>query len=185
MKYLRIIDLETTGTDPTKHDIIEIGYVAVDVEKNEIVPNSSARRLVTPERWENRESHAMEINGISEESLCNYSLDLQATLDTLGSLDWEDTELAGWGVTFEYNFLTEAYNRKDIKVPFSYRTVDVRSIFDYYCALFQMPRPKVGLGGCCEYLEIEWDPKQAHKALYDATKTAEILRKMLNHNPPE
>jgi len=93
-------------------------------------------------------------------------------------LNWSETVLAAWGVDFETKFLRDAFRRIDRVVPFTFKVIDVRS-------LGHLPRAKLGftdymgLGESCDYYGVPFDSGKAHDALYDATKTAELVLALL------
>ena len=57
------VDLETTGLDPSRHDIIEIGIVRVDARTLEVLDEHEA--LVAPERLGEAQLDALAINGFT------------------------------------------------------------------------------------------------------------------------
>jgi DNA polymerase-3 subunit epsilon len=62
---IAFIDLETTGLDPVKHEILQIGIVRVDARTLTI--HSQIELKVIPVRIIDAEAKALEVNGYREE----------------------------------------------------------------------------------------------------------------------
>lgn len=63
------LDLETTGLDPTKHHVIEIAFKIIDVPTDEEKYRYHTVVKQSPEVWEKRDPHSVEINGFSWDDL--------------------------------------------------------------------------------------------------------------------
>ena len=155
------IDLETTGLNPKRDRIIEIG--AIRVEQGEITGDFST--FVNPGR--KLEERITELTGIREEDLVDApELDevFPQLLEFMGELP-----LLGHRILFDYSFLKKA--AVDRKLTFERSAVDTLKIARKY--LPQLPHRN--LEYLCRYYEI---PHHAHRASEDAKATDRLFRKL-------
>ena len=155
------IDLETTGLNPKRDRIIEIG--AIRVEQGQIVEEFST--FVDPGR--KLEERITELTGIRDEDLADApQLDevFPKLLEFMGELP-----LLGHSILFDYSFLKKA--AVDRKITFERSAVDTLQIARKY--LQELPHRN--LGYLCQYYEI---PHHAHRALEDAKATDRLFRKL-------
>lgn len=156
------IDLETTGLNPKRDRIIEIG--AIRVEQGHIVEEFST--FVDPGR--KLEERITELTGIRDEDLKDApQMDevFPKLLEFMGELP-----LLGHSILFDYSFLKKA--AVDRKLTFERSAVDTLQIARKY--LQELPHRN--LGYLCQYYEI---PHQAHRALEDAKATDRLFRKLV------
>ena len=166
--------MEATGLDSQKHEIIQFARVVVDAVAKKIVPGLTLARYVKVTRWEQRDPQAMEVNGITLATLEAEGLEPAQALDEFCfGIDWNNTVLAAWGIDFESKYLEAAFKQASKSPPYHYKTIDVRSIAHYPMVKLGLT-DYLGLEGACEYYGVPFDQNEAHDALYDATKTAEI-----------
>lgn len=155
------IDLETTGLNPKRDRIIEIG--AIRVEQGKITGEFST--FVTPGR--KLEERITELTGIREEDLADApELDevFPELLEFMGELP-----LLGHRILFDYSFLKKA--AVDRKLTFERSAVDTLQIARKYLP----DLPHRNLEYLCRYYEI---PHHAHRALEDAKATDQLFRKL-------
>lgn len=155
------IDLETTGLNPKRDRIIEIG--AICVEQGEITGEFST--YVNPGR--KLEERITALTGIRNEDLEDApELDeiFPELLEFLG-----DLPLLGHRILFDYSFLKKA--AVDRKLTFERSAVDTLQIARKYLP----DLPHRNLEYLCRYYEI---PHHAHRALEDAKATDQLFRKL-------
>ncbi len=155
------IDLETTGLNPKRDRIIEIG--AIRVERGEIREEFST--FVNPGR--KLEERITELTGIRDEDLAEApELDevFPKLLEFMG-----DFPLLGHGILFDYSFLKKA--AVDRKLTFERSAVDTLQIARKYLP----DLPHRNLEYLCRYYEI---PHHAHRALEDAKATDRLFWKL-------
>jgi DNA polymerase III epsilon subunit family exonuclease len=163
-------DLETTGKDPRRDEIIEIGAVRISggVAGEEfsalVKPSRSLPRLIT------------EITGISDRDLENAP-PLEEVLPKFLDFIGEDT-LVAHNIEFDYAFLKRAARR----------ILKRRLANETFCTLVaaraRMPGQSHRLGAVAESLGIEL--KDWHRATADARAAAEIfLRFQEEDNAPK
>ena len=181
-RYWCVTDLECTGLEPERHEIIQIARVVIDTLEKTIIPGLTTSEYILPTRWDQRDHAAMKVNGLTIKKLQAEGVSAKLALEDFGrGVDWNETVLAAWGADFETKFLQDAFRRIDRVVPFTFKVIDVRS-------LGHLPRAKLGftdymgLGESCDYYGVPFDSGQAHDALYDTTKTAELALELLKLN---
>lgn len=155
------IDLETTGLDPKKDRIIEIG--AVKVVNGEIV--DTYQSFVNP--LIKLEKRITELTGIRDEQLVNapqIGEILQEVLDFIG-----DYDLLGHSVLFDYAFIKRAAVNN--KLVFEKNGIDTLKIARKYLKEIDSR----GLEYLCQYYQIE---HTAHRALGDAQSTVCLYRRL-------
>ena len=156
------IDLETTGLNPKRDRIIEIGAVKVIDGKEAAV----FHRLVNPGR--DLEERVTELTGITNEELVGapYIEDILPELaDFLG-----DAILLGHNVIFDYSFLKKAY--VDQKMEFKRSGVDTLKL----ARRFMPELEHKTLGAMCEHFQI---PLKAHRALADSYGALAVYEKLI------
>lgn len=166
-KYI-VFDLETTGLDPKKNEIVEIG--AVKVENGEIVDTFST--FIKPKKG--MTEAATEVNGITDEMLADAP-SINRVLPEFKKFIGSCT-LVGHNVEFDCKFLYIACARFQMKLTNSY--IDTLE-------MAQKAYPYMGnhkLGTLCNYLGIE--NETAHRALSDSTATQKVFCKLWDIVPP-
>ncbi|MCM1187157.1 MAG: 3'-5' exonuclease [Lachnoclostridium sp.] len=155
------VDLETTGLNPKRDKIIEIGAVKVVQGKKEEIYSS----FVNPGR--KLEERIVELTGIRDEDLAqapDISEVLPKVIDFLGEFP-----LLGHSILFDYSFLKKA--AVDRKLDFEKKGIDTLKIARKYLASLE----NRSLDYLCEYYGI---PHQAHRALEDAEATCTLYGKL-------
>ena len=178
-RYWCVTDLECTGLEPERHEIIQVARVVIDTVEGEIIPSLTMSEYILPTRWEQRDPQAMKVNGLTIKKLQTEGISAKLALEDFGrGVNWNETVLAAWGSDFETKFLQDAFRRIDRVVPYTFKAMDVRSLGHF-------PRAKLGfteylgLGESCNYYGVPFDSGLAHDALYDATKAAELALALL------
>jgi DNA polymerase-3 subunit alpha (Gram-positive type) len=155
------IDLETTGLNPKRDKIIEIG--AIKIEEGVVTDTFST--FVNPAR--KLEEHITELTGIHDEELLSapYIADI---LPELLKFIGENT-LLGHSILFDYSFIKKA--AVDNKLTFEKNGIDTLKIARKYLTNLEHRN----LDYLCRYYEI---PHHAHRALEDAKATDLLYRKL-------
>lgn len=155
------IDLETTGLDPKRDKIIEIG--AVRVEKGKIT--GEWETFVDPGR--KLEGRIVELTGIRDEQLAGAGKMpevLPALYAFLGELP-----LLGHSVLFDFSFLKKAAVNE--RQTFERQGIDTLKIARKYLKELESR----SLGALCMHYRI---PHNAHRALEDARATVALYQKL-------
>lgn len=155
------LDLETTGLDPKKNKIIEIG--AIKVVNGEITKQMET--FVNP--GVKLEERITQLTGIREEQLRNAP-QIQEVLPELLSFVGEDI-LLGHSILFDYSFVKKAAVNQ--KLSFEKKGIDTLKIARKFLPQLESRN----LGFLCRYFQIE---HCAHRALADARATAMLYDKL-------
>lgn len=155
------IDLETTGLNPKRDKIIEIG--AVKVVDGSVT--DTFETFVNPGR--RLEERIVELTGIQDMDLENAPYIEEVLPQLLEFL--QDFPLLGHSILFDYSFLKKA--AVDLKLSFEKQAVDTLKIARKYLADLEHRN----LDYLCEYYQI---PHHAHRALADAEATHILYGKL-------
>ncbi len=166
MRDIIIVDLETTGLDSEKHEIIEIGAVKINAGETFEVK-------IHPMRIKDADPKALQVNGYKKE---NWS---EAFMPKLGLMLFNefvgDNEpyFMSYNATFDWGFLQKAYADHKTKVPFHYHRLDLMTI-----AWDRLPDgAALSLKKVCEYLALSPEPS-VHQALNGALCALEVYKKL-------
>lgn len=179
-----VIDVETAGFNANQDALLEIAAVTLKMDENgNLVPDKTFHRHVVPFEGANLEQAALDFNGIDpfcslrgavEESdamkdLCKSIRKLQKDADCQRSV------IVAHNATFDQGFVNAAIERSGIKrTPFHpFVSFDTTS-------LAGLTLGQTVLVKACQAAKIAFDQKEAHSALYDAEKTAELFCYMVN-----
>lgn len=155
------IDLETTGLDPKRDRIIEIG--AVKVERGKV--SEEWETFVDPER--KLEERIVELTGIRDEQLSGAGK-IAEILPELFAFLGNDV-LLGHSVLFDFAFLKKAAVNE--RLSFERMGIDTLRIARKYLKDLESR----SLESLCRHYNI---PHKAHRALEDARATVLLYRKL-------
>ncbi len=176
---LAFIDLETTGLNPLRHEIIEIGLVLAEQKRRagayKLAVIDEWEIKVLPSRIEDAEPEALRINGYKKEDWL-FAVELAGALKEL-SRRTKNAVIIAQNIAFDWSFLEKAY--RDTGVPMSLhpnRKLDTISL--WFGKYHMLPDPeKFGLYHLAKYLGIQ--NEKAHTALSDARTLFEIYKKVM------
>jgi ribonuclease T len=179
-----VIDVETAGFNSQTDALLELAAVTLTMdEEGYLVIDQSFEAHIEPFEGANLEASALEFTGIDP-----WSPDREAEPEVMAlerifkpirkavkAHDCKRAILVGHNANFDHSFLCRAADRADIKRnpfhPFS--TFDTAT-------LAGLAYGHTVLAKACEIAGIPFDNKQAHSALYDTTKTAELFCQIVN-----
>jgi len=155
------IDLETTGLNPKKDKIIEIGAVKVIGG----IKKESFSTFVNPAR--KLDQIIIDLTGIKDDDLEDAPY-IESVLP--GLMDFlEDLPILGHSILFDYSFIKKA--AVDNKLSFEKNGIDTLKIARRFLADLEHRN----LDYLCNYYKI---PHNAHRALADAVATDELYRRL-------
>lgn len=195
---LLVVDFETTGLDPNKHDPIQIGALLLDKDTlEEKASYCSYIRPTVPERlWHFAQSYARQVNGISMDAImdapeqvtvltrmCETLFPEQAPrpLDVDDPTEFPvfpekyDVLLTGQNIKFDYGFLLQITQRVGKRDLFGYHTLELSTIHEFVKAITGIQTSGRSLVNQAEFFGL--DTSGAHDALFDCKLTAEVLRR--------
>ncbi len=174
-KKLAFIDIETTGFDVEKQEIIEIGLVIVNQKDGvlgDIVEEWEVK--IQPEKIENADAEALALNGYNEAEWM-FAVSLQQAMETFAEKT-KDCVMVAHNVAFDYSFLAKAFSTTGVKNQMFFAKIDTISFA--FAKLHKLENaPRLNLNSLCEYFGIE--NERAHTALADTRATVEVYRKLL------
>ena len=153
------IDLETTGINPKRDRIIEIG--AVKVREGKIA--ETFQQLIDPKQQ--LEERVEILTGITYKELEGQPT-VQEVLPALKEFLGEDV-LLGHRVLFDYSFLKRAFTNE--KIPFERKGIDTLKLARQFVTECESKK----LESLCIHYNIK---HQAHRALGDALATVELYQ---------
>lgn len=166
------IDLETTGLNVTKHEIIEVGCV-ITTPKLKLIEKFELK--IKPEHIENADPISLKINHYNEADWVLGST-LEDVMKTL-SKKVKDCIMVGQNVSFDSAFLEYAFSKTKFKNTMHYHKLDTISIA--WAKLNKMPDiDHFSLREMCKYFGIQ--NEHPHSALSDAYATYELYKKLMN-----
>lgn len=152
---LAITDVETTGLDFRRHEIIEIGLVLVDQESFKIKDTLDVK--VIPTHVETASPTSSLVNGLRpghyEGAISLAEAMAQYSAKTRGAV------FASWNITFDWQFIEEAFQLTGVADGMDYHRVDIPSIV--WAKLRASGLEKFRLSEVCKFLGIEPEPKSA------------------------
>ncbi|HBH84884.1 MAG: hypothetical protein A2X05_16150 [Bacteroidetes bacterium GWE2_41_25] len=176
-----VLDIETTGPDPRRHSIVEVG--AIDFDSPGIFFN---------ERCQIRDGaeidfKALEINGLTLNEIQDPAILTQKELISAFMI-WtdqlEDKTIAGQNVDFDINFLNESFARCGLNFSLGKRKVDQHSIvYAHFLKRNIRPPLKDGFSDLnsdiiMSYVGLPPEPKP-HRAINGARFEAEALSRLI------
>lgn len=178
-KNLAFVDVETTGTDYTKHEIIELALIVVKqvsrVGKGpsiEIVGEYEWK--IKPEKIEEAEEEALRINGYNEVDWM-FAVPLKNALEDFNKKA-QGCTFVSHNLVFDYNFVSQAYKTTGVESNLHYSKLDTISIA--FARLYDAPQAdKFSLKFLCELLKVE--NTKAHTALADTKALVEVYKKLM------
>jgi DNA polymerase III epsilon subunit-like protein len=186
------VDIETTGLDPKKHDIIQVCVLPLDSQIRPIVDGSIKPfyTCLQPKHPENIDPQAMYRHGIDISTIMNTGLDpwkaaemFEEWFNGLGLAERKKIAPLGQCYVFDRGFLIEWLGHLTYEYCFDYHIRDTAS-----CALFmndkssfkidsQPPFPKINLQYLASQLGVKTE--RLHDAMQDCLTTAAVYRAML------
>lgn len=178
---LAFTDLETTGLDAHRHEIIEIGCLVARQNqglgiamgpKVEVIDEFAIK--VKPEHIETADLEALEINHYNEEDW-KGAVSLEEAMKFYANKT-SDAELIGQNISFDWVFLDEAFRKTGVKNKMHYHRLDVMSMA--FAKLYDDPQAqKFSLRALCDYFKVK--NEKAHSALSDVRATFEVYKKLM------
>lgn len=182
-----VVDVETGGFNEQTDALLQIAAVILDMNENGFLSCRETHTChVKPFEGANLEPKSLEINGIDPDHPLRMAIDEKQALPkifkpirhALKENNCKRAILVGHNANFDLKFINAAAERSGIKRnpfhPFStFDTVSLSGLA-YGQTVLSRSVQTAGLG---------WDNREAHSAIYDAEKTAELFCKIVNDMP--
>ena len=179
-----VVDVETGGFDSERDALLEIAVIVIGMDaKGFLYPEPAVSTHVEAFPGANIDPRALEITGIDPDHPFRNALEERAALDfvftpvrkALKSADCQRAILVGHNAAFDLGFLNAAVRRTGHKRnpfhPFS--NFDTVTLAGLAYGQTVLARAVVASGKT-------WDPSQAHSAVYDTERTAELFCQIVN-----
>ncbi|MCU0677610.1 MAG: 3'-5' exonuclease [Myxococcota bacterium] len=170
---LVFLDVETTGLDPQKHEILEVAAIRVTHDLSRILDKFCTK--VRPTRLHDADPAALEVNGYSDAEWAD-AIDLDEALTVLWPI-LEGAVPAGHNVGFDLRFLEAAAHTtgratETSALPTDYHRLDTASLAWLLITTGQSSR--WNLDATCAALGIVQERK--HRALDDVRAALQVAR---------
>lgn len=172
LPHLIVVDVETSGTDPLEHDVLEVA--AVDLATGEelyFVPTPIMGNWL-----ERAHPAAMKVNRYFERGVYAEQVDVQTTRQRWEALATmlDGNILAAVNPAFDARFIDYAMEKHEVECRRSYR---LRDLATYAAGVLRTdPAEPTSSGEIFAALGIT--NQEAHSALGDARATAEAFNKL-------
>lgn len=176
---LAFIDTETTGTDPEKHEIIELACIIVrQVERPGRGPSieilEECEWKIKPKHIETAEEQALRVNGYNEVDWM-FAVDREKAMEEFAKKT-QSASFVSHNLVFDYNFVQKAFDETGVENRMHYAKLDTISMA--FARLYDAPQAdKFSLRALCELLKVE--NTNAHTALADTKALVQCYKKMM------
>jgi len=182
-----VVDVETGGFDWNRHALLEIAVQPVELDENGLlVPGETTNAHLVPAEGMEIDPKSLEITGIRLDHPFRLAKPERAALDYVFAPvraackkhGCQRAILVGHNAHFDLNFLNAAVARTGHKRnpfhPFS--------VFDTV-TLAGVAYGQTVLARAVQAAGFHWDPSEAHSAVYDTERTAELFCRIVNSWP--
>lgn len=178
-----VVDVETAGIDPQKNALLEMCVVLVDIdEQGCFVRRSTHFEHILPFEGAVLDEKSLEFNQIDPFQPLRFALDEKQALEqlfkpinqALKKSRCQRAVLVGHNAWFDLLFIKEAVKRTSIPSPFhSFTCFDTATLGGMFYGQTVLAKAVKAAG-------LSFDPNEAHSAIYDAEKTADLFCVMVN-----
>ncbi len=182
-----VVDVETGGFDWNRHALLEIAAVPIELdEQGRFIPGAVASAHIQPAPGTSIDPKSLEVTGIKVDHPLRGALPEREGLDQVfvpvraaaKRHGCQRAILVGHNAHFDLNFLNAAVARVQHKRnpfhPFS--------VFDTV-TMAGLAYGQTVLARAMHAAGFEWDPREAHSAVYDALQTARLFCAIANAWP--
>lgn len=179
-KDLLMLDIEATGIDVTKHEIIQLAAVLLD--KKTLREKKSFNTFVKPKRWAKRDPEAMAVTNITWSQLKDAP-SLKKVMHDFGKIFGKNLIPTTYGGNLDIIFLPAAFRNSGMKYPYDHHTFNMWPLcYTFMAKKKQLKNRKRFVGFSLEdigdYLKVP-HIQGRHDALVDCRYQADILRALL------
>lgn len=184
-----VVDVETAGFNANTDALLEMAVVTLKMDENGLLSrDQTIDRNILPFEGANLEESSLKFigmedpyhpfrNAVNEKRALNELFaPIQQQIKATGCAR---AILVGHNAFFDLNFVQKAAERCKIKSPFhEFSTFDTVSLSGLAYGQTVLAKAAVCAG-------MEWDNNQAHSAVYDTEKTADLFCEIVNQWPIE
>jgi ribonuclease T len=179
-----IVDVETAGFDAKRDALLEVAAITTKMDAEGFLsPDKTFHYHVVPFAGANLEKAALDFNGIDPWCALRGALDETEVIKDLckqirktqKDADCQRSVMVAHNAAFDLGFINAAIERSQIK----------RSPFHPFVSFDTTTLAGLALGQtvlikACTAAGIDFDQNEAHSALYDTQKTAELFCHIVN-----
>lgn len=178
-KDILLIDLEATGVNFTKHEVIQVAAVLLD--RKTLKEKKAFVSYVRPKAWKSRDPKAMEVNKITLATLKDAPLPKVVAKQFLEAFPADSVILANYGGVFDINFLRRMIESSGFAYAYDHHIFNLWPLMYVYIAKHGKftNKHKFAKFGLEEFIKMFKLDIQSHDALEDCRLEAEILRRIL------
>lgn len=180
-----IIDVETAGFNAQTDALLELAAITLKMDNNGyLCPDEKCHFHIEPFEGAQINPDSLKFNGIDIDNPLRGAVKEQYALDQLFKMVRRTQKVAeckraivvAHNATFDHSFVMAAAQRCGLKRnPFHpFALLDTATLGAFMFANNVLVK-------ACQAAQIEFDQKQAHGALYDTEKTAELFCYMINY----
>lgn len=179
-KDLLLVDIEATGVDVNKHEMIQLAAILLD--KKTLKVKKSFNQYIKPRKWKNRDPEAMQVCGITWEQVKNAPT-LPVVLRKFNQAFGHNVILTNYGGNMDFVFLAECYRQAKMRYAFDYHTLNIWALAFLYTNKTKTLKNKkkftgFGLEDIAHKLKVAL-PENRHDALADCELEAGVLRQLV------
>jgi len=178
-----VVDVETAGVKPQKNALLEVCIVLLSVDEKGIFTRAESYfEHVLPFEGSELDAKSLAFNQIDPYQPLRFAVDEKIALerlfkpinDALKKNHCQRAVLVGHNAWFDLLFIKEAVKRSGIKSPFhAFTCFDTATLAGFVYG-------QTVLAKALHAANIPFDANEAHSAIYDAEKTADLFCTMLN-----
>ncbi|CEG59062.1 ribonuclease T [Legionella fallonii] len=178
-----VVDVETAGIEPKKNALLEMCIVLIDMDEQGLFHRSNSYfEHILPFEGAELDEKSLAFNQIDPYQPLRFAIDEKSALErlfkpineALKKTHCQRAVLVGHNAWFDLLFVKEAIKRTGVKSPFHAFTC-----FDT-ATLGGLIYGQTVLAKAAKAARIPFDPNEAHSAIYDAEKTADLFCSMIN-----
>ncbi len=185
-----VVDVETAGFNAQTDALLEIACIPIVYDQHgKFVPSDALHAHIHPFEGAKMDRRSLDFIGIdpynpmrmaiAEDEKTALKRIFKSLMDTRRAQGCTHCVLVGHNAHFDLGFLQAAVNRTGTKNQTPFHSF---SVFDTV-TLSAVAFGQTVLARACIAANIEFDGKEAHSALYDTQKTAELFCQILNSWP--
>ena len=180
-----IIDVETAGLNAKTDALLELAAITVKMdEQGSLLPDQKCHFHIQPFEGANINPEAIKFNGIDVDNPLRGAVSENIAISEMFKMvrraqkevDCQRSIIVAHNAAFDQGFIMAAAQRTNAKRnpfhPFS--TFDTATLSGFMFG-------QTVLIKACQAANIPFDSRQAHSALYDTERTAELFCYMVNH----
>ena len=180
-----VIDVETAGLNAKTDALLELAAITLKMDENgNLQPDQKCHFHIDPFEGANINPESLKFNGIDIHNPLRGAISENIALSEMFKMvrrgqkeaDCQRSIIVAHNATFDQGFLMAAAERTGLKRnPFHpFAMFDTATLAGFMFG-------QTVLVKACQAAKIPFDGKQAHSALYDTERTAELFCYMVNH----